>query len=84
MSYLPTLLLTTALVMASAGLHAQETTPDAVDRNTGIGKVIAAQGNAALEAIRDELGETLLTRLEPAYPAPLDGPVAALPPLPNS
>jgi hypothetical protein len=37
---------------------------------TGVGKLIAAQGNAALLEIREELRQDLLERLRPAVPAP--------------
>lgn len=40
---------------------------------TGVGKLIAAQGNAALLEIREELQKDLLKRLRPAVPVPDSG-----------
>ena len=35
---------------------------------TGVGRVIAAQGNAALEQIREELGQTIEKTIQPWLP----------------
>jgi hypothetical protein len=59
----------------TVGLAAFSTGATAADADigsriaTGVGQVIAAQGNAALMLIRDELGETLQQTVDTFLPA---------------
>lgn len=66
------------LLMSSLG-HAQsrEASPS-VNRDTGIGKVIAEQGNAALKEIREDLIRALPDFLQPDLPTPSAAPLAAM------
>lgn len=56
-----------ALVLSFAAVPAQAVEPS---RNTGVGKDIAAQGNAALVLIRAELTAAVAKLKAPALPRP--------------
>lgn len=57
-----------AMVCAFAAAPAQAGAPN-VSRNSGVGKEIAAQGNAALTLIRAELKAAMM-KAKPVLPAP--------------
>lgn len=65
---LSTAAILTALLGFQGAAHAQDSLTQRVV--TGVGHVIAAQGNAALVQIRNELGETIEQALKPLLPAP--------------
>lgn len=64
---LSTLAVLTALLGTGAAQADDSLTQRVV---TGVGQVIAAQGNAALTQIRVELGQTIEQALKPLLPAP--------------
>ncbi|MEW6168146.1 MAG: hypothetical protein AB1651_10675 [Pseudomonadota bacterium] len=65
-----TVLSTLVLASALLGFNAAARADDGLGQRvaTGVGRVIAAQGNAALQQIREELRETLEDRLAPYLP----------------
>lgn len=65
-----TLCLMMAALSLGSCLSASAQDPLLTRAATGVGKLIAAQGNAALLEIREELRKDLLNRLRPAVPAP--------------
>lgn len=65
---LSTVAILTALLGFQGAAHANDSLTQRVV--TGVGQVIAAQGNAALVQIRSELGETIENALKPVLPAP--------------
>ncbi|MDP9140964.1 MAG: hypothetical protein M3O62_09255 [Pseudomonadota bacterium] len=65
---LSTAAILTALLGFQGAAHAQDSLTQRVV--TGVGHVIAAQGNAALVQIRAELGETIEQALKPLLPTP--------------
>ncbi|HEY1078021.1 MAG TPA: hypothetical protein VGE51_15115 [Fontimonas sp.] len=71
---LSTLAVLTAL-LGTGVAHAEESLTQRVV--TGVGQVIAAQGNAALTQIRVELGQTIEQALKPLLPTPEAGTVAS-------
>ncbi len=72
---LSTLAVLTALVGFQGAAHADDSLTQRVV--TGVGHVIAAQGNAALTQIRTELGQTIEQALKPLLPTPDASTVAA-------
>lgn len=65
---LSTVAVLTALMGFQGAAHADDSLTQRVV--TGVGQVIAAQGNAALAQIRSELGETIEQAIKPLLPAP--------------
>jgi hypothetical protein len=63
---LKAVLAATVLLGISATAHAEESLSHRVA--TGVGQVIAAQGNAALIQIREELQERLIYTMSPLLP----------------
>lgn len=69
-STLKNALVATAIVLSFMAVPvAQAEATKAPSRDTGVGLAIAAQGNAALKLIRDEL-KAAVKRMQPALPAP--------------
>jgi hypothetical protein len=66
-----TVLSTLVLASTLLGFNAAAQADDGLGQRvaTGVGRVIAAQGNAALVQIREELRETVENRLAPYLPA---------------
>ena len=73
---------TFALAAALMGVHAGAQAKDGITQRiaTGVGRVIAAQGNAALLQIRDELRERLEQDIEPLLPEDVAAPAAVVEP----
>ena len=73
---------TFVLAAALMGVHAGAQAQDSITQRmaTGVGRVIAAQGNAALLQIRDELRERLEQDIEPLLPEDVAAPAAAAEP----
>ncbi len=65
---LSTAAILTALMGFQSAAHAQDSLSQRVV--TGVGHVIATQGNAALVQIRTELGQTIEQALKPLLPTP--------------
>ena len=68
-STLKSTLVATAIALSFVAAPAAQAQAAKAPRDTGVGLTIAAQGNAALKLIRDEL-KAAVKQLQPSLPAP--------------